>query len=174
MKINATRSGKTSDQNSKTGSLKSQTSFDLEAHIPYLLVRSANLIGQITHQRYQDALPSDQTLLLREFRTLLIVASRGVVAPAAVAAATGMDRATITRAVAALRRKNLVSELQNTEDKRAKFIKLTANGVDLSNRIFPEMQVYAQKIESTFTEAEIKQFTSMLDRLALIFQTDPT
>lgn len=148
--------------------------FDLDRHIPYLLVRSANQIGQITHQRYQDAVPEGQALSLREFRTLLIVASRGVVAPAAVAEATGMDRATVTRALATLRNKGFVTEFQNEQDKRAKFITLTQNGADLSNRIFPQMQAYTDKIEAAFSPAEIRQFTVILERMVLLFLTDPT
>jgi DNA-binding MarR family transcriptional regulator len=143
--------------------------FRLEEHIPYLLVRSANQIGEITQKQYQDTTPAGLTLSLREFRTLLIVAVRGAVAPAAVADATGMDRSTVTRALATLRSKGLVEENPNEKDRRAKVLKLTDEGRVLSDEIFPKMAAYDDLLEAEFSQEEINQFTSMLDRLVYLF-----
>lgn len=151
---------------------KAPTKFDLEKHIPYLLVRSANQIGTITQKLYQETTPEGLALSLREFRTLLIVAVRGVVAPAAVADATGMDRSTVTRALATLRTKGLIRETPNKTDKRAKVLQLTEEGRSLSANIFPKMATYDDLLEAEFTEKEIDQFTSMLDRLVRLFVAD--
>lgn len=149
------------------------TDFDLEGHIPYLLVRSANQIGVITQTRYLDTIPEGVKLSLRESRTLLIVAVRGVVAPAAVANATGMDRSTVTRALATLRAKGLIKETRNTEDRRAKVLELTDAGRELSDKILTQMQVYSDMMETAFSAQEIAHFTSMLDRLVHLFAQDP-
>ena len=143
--------------------------FNLDEHIPYLLVRSANQIGAITQRRYQDTTPEGLTLSLREFRTLLIVAVRGVVAPAEVADATGMDRSTVTRALATLSSKGLIIETPNEKDKRAKFLQLTNDGQGLSDQIWPRMQAYTDLIDTEFSPKEITQFTSMLGRLVHLF-----
>lgn len=162
-------SGPSEQDSDKTGM---NIDFDINDHIPYLLVRSANLIGQITHKRYQDAVPDGLELSLREFRTLLIVASRGVVAPAAVADATGMDRSTVTRALSTLQKKGLIAESKNEKDKRAKFLNLTADGLDLSNRIIPRMDAYTKKIEERISAHELEQFKSVLDQMVEVFIED--
>ena len=109
---------------------------------------------------------------MREFRTLLIVASRGVVAPAAVADATGMDRSTVTRALSTLQKKGLIAESQNQKDKRAKLLRLTAIGADLSNRIIPRMNEYTHKLEDRITAAELEKFKSVLDLMVELFVED--
>jgi DNA-binding MarR family transcriptional regulator len=145
------------------------TGFVLEEHIPYLLVLSANRIGANTQKLYQETTPEGVTLSLREFRTLMIVAVRGVVSPAAVADASGMDRSTVTRALATLRTKGLVQETPNKKDKRAKVLELTDTGRTTSANIFPKMVNYNNIMKAEFTEQEITQFTSMLDRMVHLF-----
>ena len=147
--------------------------FNIDEHIPYLLVRSANQIGVVTQKRYQDSAPDGMALSLRESRTLLIVALRGVVAPAAVADATGMDRSTVTRALATLRSKRLIKETPHETDKRAKYLQLTTEGHALSDQILPRMKAYSDLMEAEFTKDEIEQFKSMLDRLVRLFVKDP-
>jgi DNA-binding MarR family transcriptional regulator len=150
-------------------SAENASNFRLEKHIPYLLVRSANQIGGITQKLYQDTTPAGLTLSLREFRTLLIVAVRGFIGPAAVADATGMDRSTVTRALAALRSKSLVEESPNENDKRAKVLKLTDKGRVLCDEIFPKMAAYDDLLDAEFSKDEINQFNSMLNRLVYLF-----
>jgi DNA-binding MarR family transcriptional regulator len=147
--------------------------FNLDEHLPYLLVRSANQVGVITQKQYQNTTPDGLKLSLREFRTLVIVAVRNVVSPAAVADATGMDRSTVTRALATLRGKSLIKETPNENDKRAKLLQLTEQGRALSDQILPRMKAYDHLMEAEFSQKEISQFSSMLDRLVHLFAQGP-
>lgn len=137
---------------------------DLDVHTPYLLMRVANKISSISERKYREH-ASHYGLNLRDFRALGIIAIRAPISPADIAEATGMDRATITRAVRVLVNEGLVYEIKNESDLRGKFVVATAKGAKVCDHIFPLMSDVRALVEQAFSKEDHTQFVRLLQLL---------
>jgi DNA-binding MarR family transcriptional regulator len=75
------------------------------------------------------------------------------------------DRAAITRILNILEYKELINRENSHHDKREFLIYLTDKGKDLYGETSEIMSQNAQEIKSIFSESELEQFKSLLDRL---------
>ncbi len=139
--------------------------FDFDNHLPYCLARAANAVRSVTTPSYLAAASSQCSLGVREFRVLVIVARYGPVSPAKIAKKTGLDRATVTRALATLKDLALVHDVKNARDGRGKYIVLSKQGGDLCDQFFPLMKSKGEVIAAVFTKDEQALLLSMLNRL---------
>lgn len=138
---------------------------DLNRHLPYILARTSNMVASITSTYYLDMIENAPTLSLREFRVIIIVAVHGPSAPAQIAELTGMDRATVTRAVNGLRKQGLVLSMRNARDARGKYVAMTSDGSALCERLLPLMAKRGSEIEEALTGDEIIQLLGLLSKI---------
>lgn len=75
------------------------------------------------------------------------------------------DRAVITRILNILENKGLIERKKSYHDKREFLIYLTDKGNDLYKETSAIISQNSQKINSVFSDSELKQFKSLLDKL---------
>lgn len=140
--------------------------FDFDHHLPYVLARTANLVLSFTTPHYLAEIADAAQLSVREFRVLVAVAKYPPLSPAAAAERTGMDRATVTRALAGLQRLRLVRTLDNKQDKRGKYMVLTESGAALCDRLFPLMKAQGKRLSATLSPDERDTLLLLLGKLS--------
>ena len=134
----------------------------LQEHIPYRLGMLTNLIRQAT----TDSYVRQSEISGREWRVLAMIGLAGPVQARRVVELTGMDKATITRAVTRLAKLGLVAQNPAPEDKRAKLLQLTDEGAVFCDRIIPQMLHGGAELAACLTDRERKTFLTCLDKLA--------
>lgn len=136
---------------------------ELETHLPYRLGRLTNLIRQATTEVYirQSGITG------REWRVLGMIGVVGPVNAREVARLTGMDKATVTRAVNRLVTLKLVVRTSDRADRRSKILELTDRGAELCGRIIPQMRDGGDILARALTEEELTLFLRCLDKLTI-------
>ena len=100
-------------------------------HIPYRLGQLTNLVRRATTDIYVRQSPVSG----REWRVLAMIGITGPVQASEIVSLTGMDKATVTRAVTRLARQQLVAQTPAPEDRRAKLLCVTDEGAAFCERI---------------------------------------
>lgn len=148
---------------------------DLDTHLPYRLARLSLRIRNATTDRFVR----DTGMSAREWRVLGMLGIVGSRTPSELAELTGMDRATISRAVAQLVKLNCVRRQRNRNDNRSRTIELTAAGETYCRAIVPRMEHSGKECRSLFSAGEFALLVEFLDRIDAaiasegIFQDSP-
>ena len=79
--------------------------------------------------------------------------------------ATHKDSGAMTRSLNTLENKGLIERKKSYHDKREYLIYLTDKGKDLYNKTSELMSQNAQEIKSIFSESELRQYESLLNKL---------
>lgn len=77
----------------------------------------------------------------------------------------GKDQTTITRALDNLNKKNLIIRQSSTDDRRVYLIFMTSEGANLMNILVPIARNTMSDIFKGFSQEEINQLRTLLDRL---------
>jgi DNA-binding MarR family transcriptional regulator len=109
------------------------SSFDLDAFLPYRLSIASNLVSRLFARRYAE----EFGLTIAEWRVLAVVGADGVATASAVRARTGMDKAKVSRAVAALLDRRLLRRAVQRADRRLDPLALTPGGRAVFEAIVP-------------------------------------
>lgn len=134
---------------------------DLELHLPYRLARLSLRIRNATTDRYVR----HTGMSAREWRVLGMLGITGSCTPSELANLTGMDRATISRAVARLVKLDCVRRRPNEKDNRSQTIELTPAGDAYCQAIVPRMQHSGEECRSLFSAGEFALLIEFLDRI---------
>lgn len=78
---------------------------------------------------------------------------------------TNMDKVQVSRAIARLKKKGLVSQHQDIEDRRRSVLQFTGRGEAIYREIVPAARAREADLLSALTQAERKQFTRLMDKL---------
>ena len=136
-------------------------SFDLEDHLPYRISMLTNLIRQVTTDRYVR----ETRISGREWRVLCMIGLHPKMSAVDVVRLTGMDKATVTRAVDRLSKQGLVTRALDPNDGRRKVLELTAEGTVECDRILPMMREGGDFFDSALTGTERAELFRLLDKL---------
>ncbi|MBL4800310.1 MAG: winged helix-turn-helix transcriptional regulator [Emcibacter sp.] len=134
---------------------------DLYNHLPFQIGMLTNLIRQVTSDFYVQK----SGLSAREWRVLAMLGCQGPMIPAQIATATGMDRATITRAVSRLEALGYVFTGGDKADRRRKVLYLTEKAVEICDEIRPIMEVQGQELQNVLNKTELKYYYQIMDKL---------
>ncbi len=104
--------------------MKPMSSFDLDAFLPYRLSIASNLVSRLFARAYAE----EFGLTIAEWRVMAVVGADGTASAAAVRARTGMDKAKVSRAVAALLDRRLLRRAVQRADRRLDPLALTPGG----------------------------------------------
>jgi len=134
---------------------------NLYDHLPFQIGMLTNLIRQVT----SDVYVRESGLSAREWRVLALLGCKGAMMPAQVAAESGMDRATITRAVGRLEKLGYVFTGGDEADRRRKVIYMTDKGVATCNEIRPLMDERGLEFEKALSKTEKKYYFQIMTKL---------
>jgi len=100
-----------------------------------------------------------------EWRVLWDLSEAGPMSIREMAEIQRIDHSQLSRALPNMRDKNLVVMRQSSDDGRQVVVDITPLGAKAYARAAPVMKRRRDALQSKFTEAELAQFISMLDRL---------
>lgn len=109
------------------------SSFDLDAFLPYRLSVTSNLVSRLFARRYAE----EFGLTIAEWRVMAVVGAYGTASASDVRARTGMDKAKVSRAVAALLARRLLKRVAHRGDRRVEPLTLSAAGRATFEAIVP-------------------------------------
>ncbi|WP_199553537.1 MarR family winged helix-turn-helix transcriptional regulator [Sandaracinobacteroides hominis] len=131
----------------------------LSEFLPYRLSIASNAVSDRVAAVYQSRFG----LKVPEWRVIAVVAEGGRMAQAALVAATQMDKMTVSRAVAALVERGLLSRAP-AGDRRTLELGLTAEGAALYEEISPLALKMEEELFGSFSAAERAQLMQLLRR----------
>ena len=127
----------------------------------FRLVRVVNL----TARPFSESIGRLHRLTLNEWRVLLVLANHAGVAANDVAALTGLDKMSVSRALAGLVRRGRVLRRVDGLDKRRTRLRLSAEGERLYQRIGAPAQARERQLFSGIGADEQARLGRTLDRL---------
>ncbi len=134
---------------------------DLENFMPYRLSIASNAVSDRIAAQYQTRFG----LKIPEWRLMAVLGQGQALNQSALVAATRMDKVTVSRAAAALARRNLVSRAASASDGRSHLLALTDDGRTLYEEISATALVMEQALLACLTLDERNALTSILGRL---------
>lgn len=102
----------------------------------------------------------------RAWRVVALLAAYPDITNAEISAIFGMDTATVTRGVAELKSRDLISTCRDPSDRRRVLNRLTDAGVALHDRIAPTRRARGRRYEACLTAEELSQLHGLLDKLS--------
>ena len=127
----------------------------------FKLVRVVNL----TARPFSESIGRSYHLSLNEWRILLVLANHPRVAASEVAALTGRDKMTVSRAIAALERRGRVVRKVDATDRRRMLLRLSAAGERLYERIGLPAKARERSLFRGIGDADQERLGRLLDRL---------
>ena len=134
---------------------------DLEEFFPFLLRSISAHINQGTKTK----VIGKYRIGMREWRILALCADSGVVTAKDVSYHSGMDKASISRALNYLAEYKLIKRTDNGDDWRSKPFKLTNQGEKIYGQIASEKIARAERMWSSFSKKERKELIRLLKKL---------
>ncbi len=139
--------------------------FSLDDHIPFWFARTQMVVHTGANTDGHPDLEALAPLSQRDIRVLAMIGVQGTISPSQIANRTGIDRATVARALAVLADKNLIVLLQNAQDGRGKFAGLTKQGADYCEVLYPLMDEYGVFLEEALEPGEKEILFRLLKKL---------
>lgn len=132
-----------------------------ELHISYQVTVVANLMafGNSTENVKQFGIN------FREWRVLGCIGQMGPQTARQIVDAVHQDKATISRAIAELNQKGLITKLPNKLHKRSPLIWMTEEGKAVYDRIVPSFNHQAKLFTDVLSQEEKDQLCGILDKL---------
>jgi DNA-binding MarR family transcriptional regulator len=125
-------------------------------------------------QTVADLYVSRHGITLPELRVLFLLGRFTTLPPIRLADLAGTDRATITRAVASLRERELVKVAPDGEHRKRTLVRLTSAGIKLHNRLAQLVNRRNRWLRSQFKQTELKTLFELLQRLERLSKILPT
>jgi DNA-binding MarR family transcriptional regulator len=150
-------SGARQDKASKKGSR-----LDLFRFVPFRLNRLAAEVSAALSSEYQERYGLD----IPEWRVLATLGFRNDACSAQyIAHCTRTHKSTISRAVTALMRRQLVERVENRDDRREYQLRMTRKGKALYQELIPRLLRREQEILSCLSAQERKDFAALLGKI---------
>ncbi len=147
-----------------------------QASLPEDVVETALLIGTLFRRMlsYGDGGSAlretdSHNLSFLEFKTMIeLGAAEHQTMPCIqdIATATGASMPSVSRAIDNLVRKDLVSRIEDPEDRRRRMLTLTEEGTEIVNRVLLGRAAGALRLAASFEPDERAELNSLLGRLA--------
>jgi DNA-binding MarR family transcriptional regulator len=150
-----------SGSHDKTASEKSPQ-LDLFRFVPFRLNRLAAEVSAALSSEYQERYGLD----IPEWRVLATLGFRNDACSAQyIAHCTRTHKSTISRAVTALVKRQLVERVENADDRREFALRMTRKGKALYQQLIPRLLRKEQEILSCLSARERKDFAEMLGKI---------
>ncbi len=140
---------------------ESDAALKLEQFLPYRLNVCANVVSQalsrIYAERYKIGVP--------EWRVLVTLGQFGNMTGKAVGTHSHMHKTKVSRAVALLEQRKLITRRANRADLREAFLSLTPAGRDIYSELAPSAIEFARRLEEAIDPADRDAFSRALGKL---------
>ena len=138
------------------------SSLDLFRFVPFRLNRLAAEVSAALSGEYQERYGLD----IPEWRVLATLGFRNDACSAQyIAHCTRTHKSTISRAVTALLRRQLIERVENEDDRREYRLRMTRKGKELYEELIPRLLRKEQEILSCLSAQERKDFALMLGKI---------
>ena len=155
-----TRSGTDADSHEESASRKKR--LDLFHFVPFRLNRLAAEVSSALSDEYQARYGLD----IPEWRVLATLGFRNDACSAQyIAHCTRTHKSTISRAVTALMKRQIVERVENEDDRREFRLRLSRKGKTLYEELIPRLLRKEQEILSCLTAQERKDFAALLGKI---------
>ncbi len=134
----------------------------VEASIFFKLVRVVNL----TARPFVEGIGRDENLALAQWRVMVVLAAHPGWSAQDVVARSGLDKMTVSRAIAGLSRHGYLLRKADPADRRRTALRLSASGRRAYERIAVSGRQREATLFSGISESERAQLARMLDKLA--------
>ena len=138
-----------------------EAALKLEDFLPYRLNVCANIVSnalsRIYAERYNIGVP--------EWRVLVTLGQFGMMTAKAIGIHSHMHKTKVSRAVAMLERRKLVTRRANRDDLREAFLSLTPAGRDIYSDLAPSALEFARKLMETVEPADRAALGRALNKL---------
>lgn len=152
--------GETNQDRASTGD-DEDVGLRLEAFLPYRLSVLTNKISAslaaIYHERFGISIP--------EWRVLANLGRFGPMSAIEVAARGSMDKVRVSRTIAKMRERGLVTRRTDPADNRASILTLSADGKRMFNRIAPMALAWEAEFLAPFDADELAKLDDLIGRL---------
>ena len=135
---------------------------ELDRFLPYRLSVLANRISRALARRYAEQFG----LSIPEWRVVAVLAGRQPLSSNVVCERTSMDKAKVSRAVAGLLRKGLITRTPNAHDQRLVVLRLTPAGTATYRRIEPLALEFERQLLAGLDADERAALELLVERLA--------
>jgi DNA-binding MarR family transcriptional regulator len=155
-------SGKVGTGPREENASKKGSKLDLFKFVPFRLNRLAAEVSAALSSEYQERYGLD----IPEWRVLATLGFRDDACTAQyIAHCTRTHKSTISRAVTALMKRQLVERVENEADRREFALRMTRKGKALYEELIPRLKRKEQEIMSCLSAQERKQFALMLGKI---------
>jgi DNA-binding MarR family transcriptional regulator len=144
------------------------TALPVDNSLFFKLVRVVNL----TARPFVETLARTHQLSLNEWRVMVVLASHPGVAASELALATGLDKMSISRAIAALSRHGRIVKNADAADARRTLLRLSADGLQVFQTIGERAKHREAQLFRGIDQAELAQLDRLVEKL-LGAQSEP-
>lgn len=145
----------------------SRTDLRLGTFLPYVLNNLAERVSAGMSGIYAD----EFQLSIPEWRVLANLAEHGTLNARQIVEFTTMEKSKVSRAVASLGDRGLVSQQRAEGDNRAKDLALTAAGKALYRRIVPRVLAWERDLLQELNSGEYRDLMYLLEKLGTRLKT---
>jgi DNA-binding MarR family transcriptional regulator len=122
----------------------------LEEFLPYRLNVCASVVSQALSRIYSDR----YKIGVPEWRVLVTLGQFGAMTATAIGSHSHMHKTKVSRAVALLERRKLVTRRSNRDDLREAFLSLTSNGREIYSELAPIALDFARQLMESVDAAD--------------------
>jgi DNA-binding MarR family transcriptional regulator len=141
---------------------KTPSRLDLFRFVPFRLNRLAAEVSAALSSEYQERYGLD----IPEWRVLATLGFRdGACTAQYISHCTRTHKSTISRAVTALMKRQLVERVENQDDRREFALRMTRKGKALYEELIPRLLAKESEIMSCLSARERKDFAAMLGKI---------
>ena len=133
----------------------------VDSSLFFKLVRVVNL----TARPFVETLARTHQLSLNEWRVMVVLASHPGVAASDLALSTGLDKMSISRAIAALSRHGRIIKAADAVDGRRTLLRLSAAGARVFKTIGERAKAHEAQLFGGIAAAELAQLDRLIDKL---------
>ncbi len=134
-------------------------------HLEELLTYRISSLYSLLSAGTAKELSAPHGLVLREWRVMVLLAGNEPMSASDLAARSLLDKASVSRAVASLVQRGLLTVTVSDMDARMKVLRLTEEGWRIYADLAPKSLQRHKRLMSALTPAERKSLTSMLSRI---------
>ena len=139
-----------------------RSKLDLFRFVPFRLNRLAAEVSAALSSEYQERYGLD----IPEWRVLATLGFRNDACSAQyIAHCTRTHKSTISRAVTALLKRQLVERVENKDDRREWLLRMTRQGQALDQKLIPRLKRRESEILSCLTARQRKEFAQLLGKI---------
>ncbi len=133
----------------------------LESFLPYRLSLLSNTVSGNIAATYQDKFG----ISMAQWRIIAVLAEYPNTSADEVCQRTQIEKSVVSRAIASLLERHLISRKFDKKDKRRSILRLSETGLTVYDEVMPVTETFEKKLLATLSREERKSLSSLLNKL---------